>query len=66
MQFGTSPAAVIPGRIAGCRSYPENVEIEIRAGFCDPDSEVLTVLERSELRHLALNEFLVQKAGSDR
>jgi hypothetical protein len=24
------------------------------------------VLEWSEVRHLALNEFLVQKAGSDR
>jgi len=28
--------------------------------------DAITVLERSQLRHLALNEFLVQKAGSDR
>ncbi|TMG98959.1 MAG: carbamoyltransferase, partial [Betaproteobacteria bacterium] len=28
--------------------------------------DAITVLERSELRHLALNEFLVQKAVSDR
>ncbi len=27
--------------------------------------DAVTVLERSELRHLALNEYLVQKAGSD-
>ncbi|MGO9819533.1 MAG: hypothetical protein ACLPTJ_02630 [Solirubrobacteraceae bacterium] len=35
------------GRIAGCRSYPGTVEIEIRAGFCDPGGELLAVLDRS-------------------
>jgi hypothetical protein len=29
------------------QSYPGTVEIEIRAGFCDPDGELLAVLERS-------------------
>jgi hypothetical protein len=41
-----------PGRIAGCRSYPGSVEIEIRAGFCDPDGELLAVLERSGWRRI--------------
>ncbi|MGH3610987.1 MAG: hypothetical protein ACRDRD_23300 [Pseudonocardiaceae bacterium] len=33
-----------PVRIAGCRSYPGSVEIEIRAGFCDPAGELIAVL----------------------
>ena len=41
-----------PGRIAGGRSYPGTVEIEIRAGFCDPDGELLAVLERSGWRRI--------------
>ena len=41
-----------PGRIAGGRSYPGTVEIEIRAGFCDPDGELLAVLERSDWRRI--------------
>ncbi len=28
------------------------MEIEIRAGFCDPDGEVLAVLERSDWRRM--------------
>jgi len=46
--------AADPGRIAGCRSYPGSVEIEIRAGFCDPDGEVLAVLERSDWRRISI------------
>jgi hypothetical protein len=30
------------------------VEIEIRAGFCDPDGEVLAVLERSDWRRISI------------
>ena len=45
-----------PGRIAGCRSYPGAMEIEIRAGFCDPDGEVRAVLERSDGGASACNE----------
>jgi hypothetical protein len=44
--------AADPGRIAGGRSYPGTVEIEIRAGFCDPDGELLAVLERSGCRRI--------------
>ena len=44
--------AADPGRIAGCRSYPGAMEIEIRAGFCDPDGELLAVLERSGWRRI--------------
>ncbi len=39
------------GRIANRRSYPGTVEIEIRAGFCDP-GELLAVLLRSGWRRL--------------
>jgi hypothetical protein len=46
--------AADPGRIAGCRSYPGAMEIEIRAGFCDPDGEVLAVLERSDWRRISI------------
>ena len=45
--LGGVDADVDPARIAGCRSYPGTVEIEIRAGFCDPNGELLAVLERS-------------------
>lgn len=48
----TSTAALIPGGIVGCRSYPGSVEIEIRAGFCDSDGELLAVLERSHRRRI--------------
>ena len=34
------------------QSYPGTVEIEIRAGFCDPDGELLAVLERSGWRRI--------------
>jgi len=30
------------------------MEIEIRAGFCDPDGEVLAVLERSDWRRISI------------
>lgn len=50
--FGTFDGGADPGRIAGCRSYPGSVEIEIRAGFCDPDGELLAVLERSGWRRI--------------
>jgi hypothetical protein len=30
------------------------MEIEIRAGFCDPDGEVLAVLERSDCRRISI------------
>ncbi len=46
--------AADPGRIAGGRSYRGTVEIEIRAGFCDPDGEVLAVLERSDWRRISI------------
>ncbi len=46
--------AADPGRIAGGRSYPGTVEIEIRAGFCDPDGELLAVLERSDWRRISI------------
>ena len=46
--------AADPGRIAGGRSYPGGVEIEIRAGFCDPDGEVLAVLERSDWQRISI------------
>lgn len=50
MPFGTPTAA--PAVIANCRSYPGNVEIEIRAGFCDQDGELLAVLERPGWRRV--------------
>ncbi len=43
-----------PGRIAGGRSYPGTVEIEIRAGFCDPGGELLALLERLDWRHISI------------
>ena len=52
MPLGASTAPPIPvgspaaGRILG------TVEIEIRAGFCDPDGELLAVLERSSWRRI--------------
>jgi hypothetical protein len=46
MPFRDVNGGADPGRIAGCRSYPGAMEIEIRAGFCDPDGELLAVLER--------------------
>ena len=30
------------------------MEIEIRAGFCDPDGELLAVLERSDWRRISI------------
>ena len=36
------------------QSYPGTVEIEIRAGFCDPDGELLAVLERSDWRRISI------------
>ena len=35
------------------QSYPGTVEIEIRAGFCDPEGELLAVLERSGWRRIS-------------
>ena len=52
IRLGGVDADVDPARIAGCRSYPGNVEIEIRAGFCDPDGELLAVLERSDWQRI--------------
>ena len=45
--------AADPGRIAGGRSYPGTVEIEIRARFCGPDGDLLAVLERSDWRPIS-------------
>jgi hypothetical protein len=53
IRLGGVDAEVDPARIAGCRSYPGDVEIEIRAGFCDPDGELLAVLERSDWRRIS-------------
>ena len=36
------------------QSYPGTVEIEIRVGFCDPDGELLAVLERSDWRRISI------------
>jgi hypothetical protein len=36
------------------QSYPATVEIEIRAGFCDPDGELLAVRERSDWRRISV------------
>jgi len=36
------------------QSYPGTVEIAIRAGFCDPDGELLAVLERSDWRRISI------------
>jgi hypothetical protein len=48
--FGTSTAALIPvGSPAAGRIL---VEIEIRAGFCAPDGELLAVLERSDWQRI--------------
>jgi hypothetical protein len=33
--------------------HPGTVEIEIRAGFCDPDGELLAVLKRSDWRRIS-------------
>ena len=33
------------------------MEIEIRAGFCDPDGELLAVLERSDWRRITARRW---------
>ena len=38
----------------GIQSYPGTVEIEIRAGFCDPDGELLALLERSDWHRISI------------
>jgi hypothetical protein len=43
------------------RSYPGTVAMEIRTGFCNPDGEALSVLERWGLRRIA-----AQRWGWDR